>query len=97
MAGRLDDGQIEAGLAARDGWRREGDEIVRDTEHADFAAALAFVNAVGAAAEAADHHPDILLHGYRNVALRVTTHSAGGLTQADLDLAAEIDRLAAAR
>jgi 4a-hydroxytetrahydrobiopterin dehydratase len=95
MAELLDDGEIEAGLQALEGWRREGDEIVCDLELRDFVAALAFVNAVGTAAEAANHHPDILLHAYRRVSLRLSTHSAGGLTSADLDLAAAIDRLAA--
>jgi len=93
MAELLDDQAINARLGERPGWRREGDEIVRDLELEDFAAALAFVNAVGTAAEAANHHPDILLHGWNKVRLSVTNHSAGGLTQADFDLAATIDGL----
>jgi 4a-hydroxytetrahydrobiopterin dehydratase len=97
MAELLDDQTIATGLKRLHGWRREGDEIVRDVEHPDFAAALAFVVAVGGAAEAAGHHPDILLHDYNQVRLSVSTHSAGGLTQTDLDLAAAVDRLAAAR
>jgi 4a-hydroxytetrahydrobiopterin dehydratase len=58
----------------------------------DFAAALAFVNAVGAAAEAANHHPDIDIR-WNKVRLVLTTHSAGGLTVLDIALAAAIDRL----
>jgi 4a-hydroxytetrahydrobiopterin dehydratase len=54
---------------------------------------MAFVNAVADAAEAANHHPDILVHDYNRVRLSVTNHSAGGLTQADIDLAATIDAL----
>ena len=58
----------------------------------DFAAALAFVNAVGAAAEAANHHPDIDIR-WNKVHLVLSTHSAGGLTVLDIALAAAIDRL----
>jgi 4a-hydroxytetrahydrobiopterin dehydratase len=92
MAELLDDEAVRQGLEGLDGWRREGDEIVRDLTFDDFAAAMAFVNRVAEAAEAANHHPDILVHGWNKVRLSVTNHSAGGLTQADLDLAAEIDR-----
>lgn len=76
-------------------WRREGDAIARDLAFADFAAALAFVNRAGAAAEAANHHPDLLLHGYDRVRVTLSTHDAGGVTQADLDLAAQLDGLEA--
>jgi 4a-hydroxytetrahydrobiopterin dehydratase len=93
MAELLDDHTIDARLATLEGWRREGDEIVRERELADFAAAVAFVNAVAAVAEAADHHPDILIHGWNHVRLSVTNHSAGGLTEADFALAATIDAL----
>jgi 4a-hydroxytetrahydrobiopterin dehydratase len=75
-------------------WRRAGDEIVRDFKLADFAAAMAFVNRVADAAEEANHHPDILVHGWNRVRLSVTNHAAGGLTEADFALAATIDRLA---
>ncbi|MEA2268097.1 MAG: 4a-hydroxytetrahydrobiopterin dehydratase [bacterium] len=74
-------------------WRRDGDQIVRDLELGDFAAAMALVNGVADAAEAADHHPDILVHGWNKVRLSVTNHSAGGLTGADFDLARTIDGL----
>jgi 4a-hydroxytetrahydrobiopterin dehydratase len=91
MADLLTDHEIEERLEDLDGWRREGDAIVRERELADFAAALAWVNEVGQEAEAANHHPDILIHGWNKVRLSVTNHSAGGLTQADFDLAASID------
>jgi 4a-hydroxytetrahydrobiopterin dehydratase len=93
MAELLDDRTIDERLATLPGWRREGDEIVSDRELADFAAAMAFVNAVADAAEAANHHPDILVHGWNGVRLSVTDHSAGGLTEADFALAATIDAL----
>lgn len=75
------------------GWKDEGDALVRDLRFADFAAAIAFVNQVAEAAEAANHHPDILVHGWNNVRLTLSTHSAGAITDADHALAADIDRL----
>ncbi len=70
------------------------DAIVRDLTFANFADAIAFVNRVAEAAEAANHHPDILVHGWNKVRLTLSTHSQGGLTDADFQLAAQIDRLA---
>lgn len=91
MAGVLDDAAITAGLAGTD-WTRQGDEIVRTVRRDDFAGALAFVNEVGRLAEERNHHPDITIK-WNTVTLVLSTHSAGGLTQADLDLAAAIDAL----
>jgi 4a-hydroxytetrahydrobiopterin dehydratase len=58
----LDDDEIARRLSGSD-WRREGDEIVRDFKFKDFAEAMRFVNGMADAAEAANHHPDILVHG----------------------------------
>jgi 4a-hydroxytetrahydrobiopterin dehydratase len=94
---RLSDSEIEQRLAGTGEWRRgEGPSgaIVRELELADFAAAIAFVNRVAGAAEAANHHPDILVHGWNKVRLTLSTHSQGGLTDADFALAREIDALA---
>ena len=74
-------------------WERDGDEIAREWKFDDFAAAMAFVNRVAEAAEEANHHPDILLHGWNKVRLSLMTHSEGGLTQSDLDMAKRIDAL----
>lgn len=74
-------------------WRRDGDTIVGDFECADFDAAIALVNRIAQAAQRADHHPDILLHSYRRLRLTLSTHSAGGLTENDFALAAEINGL----
>jgi 4a-hydroxytetrahydrobiopterin dehydratase len=77
-----------------DGFRTEGDALVRDFTFEDFAAALAFVNRVGEAAETANHHPDILLHGYNQVRITLTTHDAGGITDADHAMAATVGSVA---
>jgi 4a-hydroxytetrahydrobiopterin dehydratase len=90
---RLSDEEIEQRLTGGD-WRREGEAIVREYKLADFAAAIAFINRVAEVAERANHHPDILLHGWNKVRLELSTHSEGGLTEADFALAAEIDGLA---
>ena len=84
--------QLQESLAGTR-WRRDGKAIVREWELADFAAAVAFVNRVAEAAEAANHHPDIELHGWNKVRLRLSTHSEGGVTAADLDMARRIDAL----
>ncbi len=73
-------------------WTRQGDALVATVKLHDFAAALEFVNAVGAAAEAANHHPDIDIR-WNTVRLALTTHDSGGLTLLDLALAGAIDRL----
>ena len=75
-------------------WREEGQELVRDFEFADFAGALAFVNRVGELAEEANHHPDILVHGWNKVRLSLSTHSEGRITDADHAMAARIDGIA---
>jgi 4a-hydroxytetrahydrobiopterin dehydratase len=81
IASRLEDSQ----------WRREGEEIVREWQFKDFAEAMSFANRVAEAAEEANHHPDILVHGWNKVRLSLTNHSAGGLTEADFDMAKRID------
>jgi 4a-hydroxytetrahydrobiopterin dehydratase len=93
MTERMSDVEITARVAASE-WEREGDEIVREWKFSDFAAAIAFVDRVGEVAEDANHHPDILLHGWNKVRLSMTNHSAGGLTDTDFVLAARFDALA---
>ncbi len=87
---RLGDSEICERLADSD-WRREGDTLVRDFELSGFTAAMALANAVADAANAANHHPDILVHGYKHVRLTLSTHSEGGITQNDFALAETID------
>jgi 4a-hydroxytetrahydrobiopterin dehydratase len=74
-------------------WRQEGEALVRDQKFDDFAAAMAYVNRVADLAEEVNHHPDILVHGWNNVRLTLTTHSAGKLTENDHEMARRIDAL----
>ncbi len=93
MAELLTDDEIASRLRGLP-WEREGDEIVREWRFDDFAEAIAFVNRVAEAAEEANHHPDIFIHGWNKVRLSLTNHSAGGLTEADFAMAARFDELA---
>ena len=88
----LVDAEITAALEALEGWKREGDEIVKTFDCGSFADAIAFVVRVGFLAERADHHPDIDVR-WKNVRIALTTHDANGLTNRDLDLAAEIESI----
>jgi 4a-hydroxytetrahydrobiopterin dehydratase len=69
-----------------EGWNEVGKALERDFEFDNFVDALAFVNRVGELAEAENHHPDIAIH-YNRVTLRWYTHSAGGITDRDRELA----------
>ena len=82
-------------LAAVPAWKLTGDgkRIRREWRVKDFATALDFFRRVGDVAEQEDHHPDLHLTGYRNVALELSTHAVGGLTENDFILAAKIDQL----
>jgi 4a-hydroxytetrahydrobiopterin dehydratase len=75
-------------------WSEEDGALVHDRKFKDFEEAMAFVNRVADVAEGVGHHPDILVHGWNNVRLTLSTHSAGEITDADHRLAATIDDLA---
>ena len=85
--------EIDRALAGLAGWRQDGDTLVREVEAESFLAGIELVRRVAGAAEEADHHPDIDIR-WRTVTFRLSTHSEGGLTGKDVDLAATIDRLA---
>ncbi len=90
----LDPATVDTALEKGMGWIRDGSTLVKVHSGRAFADALGYVNAVGALAEQMDHHPDIDIR-WNRVTLRLTTHSAGGLTDADLELARRIDALPA--
>lgn len=89
---RLSEEQISDRLADS-AWQREGDAIAREWRLHDFAGAIAFVERVAELAESANHHPDIVIHGWNKVRLTLSTHAEGGLTGADFALASKIDAL----
>lgn len=90
---KLSDTDVAARLTSLPTWSLANDLIRRTFAFADFVAAMRFVNAVAAAAEEADHHPDIDIR-YNKVTLALTTHDSGGLTVNDFALAAQADALA---
>ena len=93
LMGKLDEAGIRQGLEGAKGWTLEGNAIRRQFTLASFPDAIAFVTRLAFDAEAADHHPDILIN-YKRVTLTYSTHSEGGITNKDLALAAEIDAAA---
>ena len=91
----LSDIELRRALHTLPGWSHAGAVISKTFVRQTFPAAIAFVNQIADAAEAVQHHPDIDIR-YTKVAIALTTHDAGGLTQADIDLALTIERLASA-
>ena len=92
MAALLSPEEISRRLSVLAGWQLKGKTIEKKFRFADFRAAMGFVNRVADLAEVENHHPDILIH-YREVTLVLWTHAAGGLTERDFQLAADIDRV----
>ena len=95
--GKLSDQEIDARLGALREWTRQGDGIRRQFVFDGFASAVAFVVRIGFDAEAADHHPDVLISNYKKVTLTFSTHSEGGVTEKDLAAAEKADRVFGAR
>jgi 4a-hydroxytetrahydrobiopterin dehydratase len=89
----LSDDEIDARLADLDGWTREGDAIKRQLKFEDFQASVDFVNRITPVAEDMSHHPDISI-SWNTVDLSLSTHSEGGITENDFELATQIDQLA---
>ncbi len=85
--------EAEQRIKSLNGWTLDGDAIRRQFTFKDFLEAITFVNCIAPKAEAADHHPDILIN-YKRVTLTYSTHSEGGLTVKDFDGAAMADRCA---
>jgi 4a-hydroxytetrahydrobiopterin dehydratase len=86
----LDEAEIRAGLDGLQGWARDGESIRKTYTLDSFLDAVAFVNRIAELAEEADHHPDMDIR-FNRVACTLSTHSAGGLTRRDFDLARQID------
>ena len=91
MMAKLTEQQIADGLNRLRGWTREGDAIRKSFSFAAFADGIRFVDRVAMAADAMDHHPDVDIR-YTTVTMVLSTHSAGGLTRKDFELAERIER-----
>jgi 4a-hydroxytetrahydrobiopterin dehydratase len=96
MADLLDDAAISAALEDLPGWERDGDALVRTAKLPSFPAAIEVVDRVAEIAEERNHHPDIDIR-WRTLVFRCSTHSAGGITALDVELAGAIsDQVASA-
>jgi 4a-hydroxytetrahydrobiopterin dehydratase len=94
MVALLNADEVEQGLGKLNGWTGDTSEIRRSYAAPDFPAAIRLVDAVAVAAEELNHHPDIDIR-WRTVHFAISTHSEGGVTDLDLDLAGRIDAAAA--
>jgi 4a-hydroxytetrahydrobiopterin dehydratase len=89
---RLSDDEITERLEKLDGWSHEGDAIVKEYDCNDFVGSVKFVDALTPVAEEMNHHPDLKI-SWDTVSVSITTHSEGGLTANDFELARKIDSL----
>ena len=89
---RLSEGDIEERLSGLDGWKRDGEAIVKSFDRGDFRGSVDFVNRLTPEAEEMNHHPDLEI-SWKTVTVTITTHSEGGLTEGDFELARRIDAL----
>jgi 4a-hydroxytetrahydrobiopterin dehydratase len=94
MASRLSDLEIQRALGTLPGWSRRQDVLTKTFNWPTFAQGIAFVTRVAKAADAMNHHPDIDIR-YTKVTCALSTHDAGGITERDLELAREIEQVAA--
>jgi len=88
----LEGPEIDVRLASMPGWKREGEAIAKDFECGDFAGSVGFVDSLLGPAEEMNHHPDLEI-SWDRVTVTISTHSEGGLTAADFELAGRIDAL----
>ena len=92
MSTVLSSSEIDQALQTLPGWTRQGKAIERVFQFGNFVQAMEFVNKIAVAAEAANHHPDIVIN-YNRVALGLTSHDSGGVTQRDIRMAGKINEL----
>ncbi len=90
---RLSDAEIDERLAGLDGWQRSGDSIVKQFDNGDFKGSVDFVNRLTPEAEDMNHHPDLEI-SWNKVTVSISTHSEGGLTEGDFELARRVDSVA---
>jgi 4a-hydroxytetrahydrobiopterin dehydratase len=88
----LSDSEVQERLGALDGWERAGKAIEKSFKRGDFVGAVEFVSSLVEPAEEMNHHPDVAI-SWETVTVTISTHSEGGLTAADFELAAKIDAL----
>jgi 4a-hydroxytetrahydrobiopterin dehydratase len=90
---RLTSDEMTARLADLQGWQVVDGALTKTYTVKSFAHGVLFVGAIGQLAEAANHHPDVKLHDYSKLTISLVTHSEGGVTEKDCDLAAQVEAL----
>ncbi len=85
--------EIEEQIRDLEGWKIEGEKLVKEYQFIDFYNALSFVVKLGVEAEKLNHHPEILIHSYNKVKITTTTHEEGGITELDTRLADRLERI----
>ena len=90
---RMSENEVKDRLAGLPGWEREGDALVREFQFANFVGSVDFVNRITPVAEDMNHHPDLSI-SWNKVKVSLSTHSEGGITENDFQLATKIDSLA---
>lgn len=90
MNARLNDESIDGWLGQKQGWKKDGESLVKQFRFESFRDSIVFVNRVASIADTLDHHPDIDIR-YNRVRLGASTHDAGGITEKDLELADRVD------
>lgn len=89
----LDDLTIQRELGRLPGWARRGSTLTKTYSFQKFLEGIAFIDRVAVAAERLNHHPDVDIR-YTKIAVTLSTHDAGGITQSDIDLAVEMEKVA---
>ena len=89
----LTNDEITKSLSTLSGWKKDENQIAKEFEFKDFMEALSFVNKLGNEAEQMNHHPDIFIHSWNKVKITILTHSEGGITKIDFQLAEKIEGL----
>jgi 4a-hydroxytetrahydrobiopterin dehydratase len=95
MSTVLSDAEVQQALQQLPGWKKNAAAIERVFQFGSFVQAMEFVNRIAEAAEAVNHHPDILIN-YSKVTLTLVSHDSGGVTQRDIKMAGKINELAPA-
>lgn len=90
---KLSESQVSSALKDLEGWSHENDSIKKVFKTQNYPSTMGFVTAIGAFCQKRNHHPDYVLMKFKEIEVSFSTHSAGGVTQNDLDIAADLEQI----